>query len=84
MIILVVLLVGGAVLLWPRGRVLLRPQARTGLWRGPSSESGVVSDLAVLAWMRGALRRELRFGRSVRGWVSDFAELPSAEAARLA
>lgn len=84
-------LVALAVALWPRGR----PRSTPGRRLGGADAGGPVScgEPSGLARVRGVLRREVRLGRTRRGWVADFAELaavgldaglPSAEAARLA
>ena len=84
-------LVALAVALWPRGR----PRSTPGRRLGDADAGGPVSggEPSGLARVRGVLRREVRLGRTRRGWVADFAELaavgldaglPSAEAARLA
>ncbi|CAN7201060.1 type II secretion system F family protein [Knoellia sp. LjRoot47] len=99
MTVLVVSLVVLAVVLWPRGRPVVRSaSSRAGSAGGPDASGGPVyaaSDGGARAFgrMRLLLGREVRFGRARRGWVADFAELaavgldaglPSAEAARLA
>lgn len=85
-------LVALAVVLWPRGR-LRSTQGWVGLGPAGMGEPGRGGATSGLTRVRLLLRREVRFGRTRRGWVADFAELaavgldaglPSAEAARLA